>query len=41
LQKEIEEIEKAIATLLHVDIMDGKFVPPVTFDEREISALED
>ena len=38
LQKEVKEIEPFVE-LLHVDIMDGKFVPPTTFRPDEIKAV--
>ncbi|MBR9699406.1 ribulose-phosphate 3-epimerase [Candidatus Woesearchaeota archaeon] len=39
LQDEVKEIEK-IADMVHVDIMDGKFVPPKTFLPNEIEAVK-
>ena len=39
LQEEIEGIEE-FADLIHVDIMDGKFVPPITFDSKEIGKIK-
>lgn len=39
LQEEVNGIESA-ADLIHVDIMDGKFVPPTTFKPEEIKAIE-
>lgn len=39
LQEEVNEIEDT-ADLIHVDIMDGKFVPPTTFKPEEIKAIE-
>ncbi|MDO8481099.1 MAG: ribulose-phosphate 3-epimerase [Nanoarchaeota archaeon] len=39
LQKEVSEIEPYVE-LLHVDIMDGKFVPPTTFRPEEIKAVK-
>ncbi len=38
LQKEVELIEPH-ADLVHVDIMDGKFVPPTTFKPEEIKNI--
>ena len=38
LQEEVNEIEN-VADLIHVDIMDGKFVPPTTFRPEEIKAV--
>lgn len=39
LQEEVEGIEE-FADLIHVDIMDGKFVPPITFDSKEIGKIK-
>src|SRR3989338_5524193 len=39
LSKEIKEIEPC-SDLIHVDVMDGKFVPPVTFKASEIKAVK-
>jgi len=39
LQEEVKEIED-YAELLHVDIMDGSFVPPKTFRPEEIKAID-
>ena len=38
LQEEVKQIEP-YAELLHVDIMDGKFVPPTTFRPEEIKPI--
>src|SRR3989338_11294629 len=39
LQEEVNEIEP-YADLIHIDIMDGKFVPPVTFMAKEIKKIK-
>ena len=39
LQEEVTEIEK-YADLMHVDIMDGEFVPPITFKAEEIKKIK-
>jgi ribulose-phosphate 3-epimerase len=39
LQKEVNDIEP-YSDLIHVDIMDGKFVPPTTFDYKQIKAIK-
>ena len=39
LQEEVNEIEP-YADLMHIDIMDGKFVPPVTFMAKEIKKIK-
>ncbi len=38
LNDEVKEVEDHIE-LLHIDIMDGKFVPPTTFKPEEIKAI--
>lgn len=39
LQEEVNEIESA-ADLIHVDVMDGKFVPPTTFKPEDIKTIK-
>ncbi len=39
LQEEVNDIEQ-YSDVLHVDIMDGKFVPPTTFDHNTIKAIK-
>jgi ribulose-phosphate 3-epimerase len=39
LQEEVKDVE-CCADLIHVDVMDGKFVPPKTFEASEIKAIE-
>lgn len=39
LQKEVDEIEP-YSDLIHIDVMDGKFVPPITFTSDEIKAIK-
>lgn len=39
LQKEVNEIEP-YSDLIHIDIMDGKFVPPTTFKPEEIKKIK-
>ena len=39
LNEEVKEIEPC-SDLIHVDVMDGKFVPPVTFKASEIKSVK-
>lgn len=39
LEKEIEAINLAKPNLLHVDVMDGSFVPPISFGQEIVSKI--